>query len=43
VEAWTPVVALWAAAWRIVGMAEGLMWGVNARRRLDWLEATLPG
>jgi hypothetical protein len=43
VEAWTPVVALWAAAWGIVGMAEGLMWGVNARRRLDWLEATLPG
>jgi hypothetical protein len=38
VEAWTPVVALWAAAWGIVGMAEGLMWGVNARRRLAWLE-----
>jgi hypothetical protein len=43
VEAWAPVVALWAAGWGMVGVAEGVMWGVNARRRLAWLEATLPG
>jgi hypothetical protein len=41
VEAWLPVVALWAAAWGLVGDVEGLGWGVDARRRLGWVEQRL--
>lgn len=42
VDAWAPAVALWAAAWGIVGEAEGLAWGDNSRRRLAWLEENRP-
>lgn len=41
VEAWLPVVALWAAAWGLVGEVEGLGWSANARRRLAWVEERL--
>ena len=38
VDAWLPVVALWAAAWGLVGEVDGLGWSENARRRLAWVE-----
>ena len=43
VDAWLPVVALWAAAWGLLGEADGLDWGPDARRRLDWVERRLGG
>lgn len=42
-DAWSPVVALWAAAWGLLGEADGLDWGTDARRRLAWVERRLPG
>lgn len=41
VEAWLPVVALWAAAWGLVGEIEGLDWIDAARHRLAWVERRL--
>jgi hypothetical protein len=41
VEAWLPVVALWAAAWGLVGDVDGLGWSANATRRLEWVEQRL--
>lgn len=41
VDAWLPAIALWAAAWGLVGEVESLGWSANARRRLDWVEARL--
>ena len=38
VEAWLPVVALWAASWGLVGGLDGREgWIEAARRRLAWL------
>ena len=42
VEAWLPVVALWAATWGLVGAVEGREgWAEIARHRLAWLEERL--
>jgi Ser/Thr protein kinase RdoA (MazF antagonist) len=42
VEAWLPVVALWAASWGLVGGLEGReRWTDTARTRLAWLEDRL--
>jgi Ser/Thr protein kinase RdoA (MazF antagonist) len=43
VEAWLPVVSLWAAAWGLVGEIDGLGWGESARRRLAWATGQLRG
>jgi Ser/Thr protein kinase RdoA (MazF antagonist) len=43
VEAWLPVVSLWAAAWGLVGELDGLGWGDSARRRLVWAASRLGG
>ena len=43
VEAWLPVVSLWAAAWGLLGELDGLGWGDSARRRLAWAESRLGG
>ena len=40
VDAWQPVVALWAAAWGIVGAGRGEL-GDGAIRRLAWLDERL--
>jgi len=41
VEAWLPVVSLWAASWGLVGELDGLGWRSSARRRLAWAEQRL--
>jgi hypothetical protein len=41
VEAWAPVVALWAAAWGVLGSQANPEWSKNTRRRLEWLERRL--
>ena len=38
-----PSVALWAAAWGLVGGLEVDEWNENARRRLAWVDARLRG
>jgi Ser/Thr protein kinase RdoA (MazF antagonist) len=43
VDAWLPAVALWAAAWGLVGEVDGLGWSDNAHRRLAWVEDRLGG
>ena len=43
VEAWLPVVSLWAAAWGLVGEIDRLGWADSARRRLAWTTARLGG
>ncbi|HEX5015619.1 MAG TPA: hypothetical protein VFV72_15850 [Candidatus Limnocylindrales bacterium] len=43
VEAWVPVVSLWAASWGLVGALDGLGWDESARRRLAWAASQLGG
>jgi Ser/Thr protein kinase RdoA (MazF antagonist) len=43
VRAWLPVVALWAAAWGLVGGLERPDWTVAARRRIAWVASRLEG
>jgi hypothetical protein len=43
ISPWLPVVALWAAAWGLVGEVEGLGWSEQARLRLAWVGGRLGG
>lgn len=41
IEAWAPVIALWAAAWGLLGWSSQGVVGRNTRRRLEWLRLRL--
>ena len=41
VDAWLPVIALWAASWGVLGGLERPDWLAGAQRRLAWLDKRL--